>query len=208
MRSALVFFATAQLFRERSLETGFENPLKILASRSSEKHVRLVFAKEDLEGPNTSRQSRASHGGNLPTLRGVDGHLSFTWYCWQGGWQIIQHPVRLLSGRSKVWNFSSSVFIWTHFGRTSESPGRTRLCIEEFLKIFVALFRQRNTCALCWPCKPARVRTLRTKLGVSRQRLATSSRSHLSPGIAEKVPVRSCRKCHPKTAEHHFVDRQ
>ena len=67
-------------------------------------------------------------------------------------------------------------------------PWWTRLCIEEFLKFFVALFRQRNTCALCRPCKPARVRTLRTKLGVSRQRLATSSRSHHSPGIAEKVP--------------------
>ena len=32
LRSALVFFATAQLFRERSLETGFENSLKILAA--------------------------------------------------------------------------------------------------------------------------------------------------------------------------------
>ena len=42
-----------------------------------------------------------------------------------------------------------------------------------------------NTSALCWPCQPARVRTLRTKLGVSRQRLATSSRSHHSPGVTE-----------------------
>ena len=25
--------------------------------------------------------------------------------------------------------------------------------------------------------------------------------------IAEKVPVRSCRKCHQKTLEHHFVGR-
>ena len=42
LRSALVFFATAQLFRERSLGR----------SRSSEKEVRLVFAKEAREGPN------------------------------------------------------------------------------------------------------------------------------------------------------------
>ena len=36
VRSAMVFFATAQSFRERTLEsvnrTGFENPLKILAA--------------------------------------------------------------------------------------------------------------------------------------------------------------------------------
>ena len=36
-----------------------------------------------------------SHGDDWPPLRGDDGHLSFTWYCWQGGWQIIQHPVGL-----------------------------------------------------------------------------------------------------------------
>ena len=35
------------------------------------------------------------------------------------------------------------------------------------------LRRSVRTCSLCWPCKHARVRTLRTKLGVSRQRLAT-----------------------------------
>ena len=35
-----------------------------------------------------SRQSRASHGDDRPPLRGGDSHLSFSWYCWQGGWQI------------------------------------------------------------------------------------------------------------------------
>ena len=86
-----------------------------------------------------------------------------------------------------------------------------KICPLQLFRIvtfFVTLFRQRNTRALCWPCKHARVRTLRTKLGVSRQRLATSSKSHQTPGIAEKVPVRSCRECHRKTAEHHFVDKQ
>ena len=42
-----------------------------------------------------SGPSRASHGGNWPPFRGRDGQLSSTWYCWQGGWQIIQHPVGL-----------------------------------------------------------------------------------------------------------------
>ena len=88
--------------------------------------------------------------------------------------------------------------------------GADTLCPLQLFRIvtfFVALFRQRNTRALSWPCKPARDRTLRTKLGVSRQRLATSSRSRHSPGIAEKFPVRSCRKFHPKTAEQLFVYR-
>ena len=30
----------------------------------------------------------ASHGDDRPPLRGGDSHLSFSWYCWQGGWQI------------------------------------------------------------------------------------------------------------------------
>ena len=51
------------------------------------------LATEAREGPNNSRQSRASHGDDWPPLRGRDGHPSFTWYCSQGGWQIIQHPL-------------------------------------------------------------------------------------------------------------------
>ena len=33
-------------------------------------------------------------------------------------------------------------------------------------------------------------------------------REHAPNDVVEKVPVRSCRECHQKTAEHHFVDRQ
>ena len=56
-------------------------------SPSAETHGRMVFAMKAREGPNTSRKSRASHGDDWPPLRGDDGHLSSTWYCWQGGWQ-------------------------------------------------------------------------------------------------------------------------
>ena len=45
--------------------------------------------------------------------------------------------------------------------------------------------RARGIRVFPWPCKHARVRTLRTKLGVSRQRLANSLRSLHSPGITE-----------------------
>ena len=41
------------------------------------KHERIVLTMEAREGPNTSRQSRASHGDDWPPLRGDDGHLSF-----------------------------------------------------------------------------------------------------------------------------------
>ena len=44
-----------------------------------------------------SGPTRASHGGNWPPFRGRDCQLSSIWYCWQGGWQIIQHPVGLPS---------------------------------------------------------------------------------------------------------------
>ena len=33
-------------------------------------------------------------------------------------------------------------------------------------------------------------------------------REHAPIDVVVKVPVRSCRECHQKTAEHHFVDRQ
>ena len=47
---------------------GFRGYLEILGhSRSSEEHMRLVFATEAREGPNTSRQSRESHGETSST---------------------------------------------------------------------------------------------------------------------------------------------
>ena len=57
MRSVLDFFATAQSFCGRSLQSvqlnGFRESLENLGrSRSSEKHGRLVFAKEAREGQN------------------------------------------------------------------------------------------------------------------------------------------------------------
>ena len=39
------------------------------------------------------------------------------------------------------------------------------------------LGRRRNTGALCWPRRPARARTIKTKLSVSGRRLAASSRT-------------------------------
>ena len=64
----------------------FDKPWKIFAALpSAEKYMRIVLAMEAREG----RQSRASHGDDWPPLRGDDGHLSSTWYSWQGGWQII-----------------------------------------------------------------------------------------------------------------------
>ena len=77
-------------------------------SPSAEKYLLFVWAMEVREGPNTSRQSRASHDDDWPTLRGDDGHLSFTWYCWQGGWQDRPTPKGFSdsSGRNKVWNFT------------------------------------------------------------------------------------------------------
>ena len=56
MQSALEFFATSVILCALTFECVNSS------SRSSEKHVHLVFAKEALENPNTSRQSRASHG--------------------------------------------------------------------------------------------------------------------------------------------------
>ena len=61
-------------------------------SPSAEKYLLFVWVIEAREGPNTSRQSRASHDDGWPTLQGDDGHLSFTWYCWQGGWQDRPTP--------------------------------------------------------------------------------------------------------------------
>ena len=78
---------TLSYFRTcRRTRVCFEKPGKIFAALpSAEKYMRIVLAIEAREGPKTSRQSRASHGDDWPPLRGDDGHLSFTRYCWQGG---------------------------------------------------------------------------------------------------------------------------
>ena len=62
-------------------------------------------------------------------LRGHDGHLSSTWYCWRG-----------VSRKTPSQTLPCFPIL-----------RRTRLCLEKPLEIFVALFRQRNTCILCWP---------------------------------------------------------
>ena len=36
----------------------------------------------------------------------------------------------------------------------------------------------------------------------------TRSTEHALNDVVRKVPVRSCRECHQKTAEHQFVDKQ
>ena len=66
--------------------------------------------------------------------------------------------------------------------------GKTRLCFEKPVKILAALLRERNTVTRCGPWRPSSVRIPRSKPAVSGQRRATSSRSHHSPGISEKVP--------------------
>ena len=69
--------------------------------------------------------------------------------------------------------------------------------------------------ALCWPEKPARVRTLRTKLGVSWRDEIDFAVSECLEGkkvppttLWGTVPVRSCRECHREIAEHQFFCRQ
>ena len=67
---------------EVAIGAGFESfPRGCDCSPSAEKHVHIVLSMEVLEGPNNSSQSRASHVDDWPTLRGVDGYLSYTWYC-------------------------------------------------------------------------------------------------------------------------------
>ena len=70
-------------------------------------------------GSEHSRQRRASHGGDWPPLRGHDGHLSSTWYCWQGGWQITQHPVGLPTALEEIWcgTFPAQLQQCVHDGR-------------------------------------------------------------------------------------------
>ena len=72
---------TLSCFRTcRRTRVCFEKPWKIFAALPSpEKYTSIVLAMEAREGPNTSRQSRASHGDDWPPLRGDDGQLSFTW---------------------------------------------------------------------------------------------------------------------------------
>ena len=71
-------------------------------------------------GSKHSRQSRASHGGDSPPLRGHCGHLghpSSTWYCWQGGWQITQHPLSLPTALEELW--------------CGTSPARPQQCVHD-----------------------------------------------------------------------------
>ena len=55
-----------------------------------------------------------------------------------------------------------------------EEAERLMAAIGHHLEDVVALLRQRNTSTLCWPWRPAKDRSLRTKLGVSWWKLATS----------------------------------
>ena len=51
-----------------------------------------------------------------------------------------------------------------------------------------ALIRQRNTCAFCWPWRPSRACTLKTKVGVS------SGRKHVPRRVCESQCVSGCRQ--------------
>ena len=63
---------------EVAMGAGFESfPRGRDCSPLAEKHVHIVLSMEVLN----SSQSRASHVDDWPTLRGVDGYLSYTWYC-------------------------------------------------------------------------------------------------------------------------------
>ena len=62
---------------------------------SSTMYLALSFGKETRvrgvghgspRGSEHSGPSWASHCGPSPPLRGHDGHLSSTWYCWRDGW--------------------------------------------------------------------------------------------------------------------------
>ena len=60
-------------------------PKIFAALPSAEKHMCSCVGPASPPGAEHSGQSRASHGDDWPPLRGDDGHLSFTWCCWQGG---------------------------------------------------------------------------------------------------------------------------
>ena len=64
------FCRASELFRTcRRTRVCFEKPWKIFAALpSAEKYVRIVLTIETSEGPNTSRQSRESHGETRSTL--------------------------------------------------------------------------------------------------------------------------------------------
>ena len=49
--------------------------------------MRIVLAMASFESLNTQDKGER--------LTAATGQLSSTWYCWQGGWQIIQHPLDL-----------------------------------------------------------------------------------------------------------------
>ena len=88
---------TLSCFRTcRRTRVCFEKPWKIFAALpSAERHMCLVLALQARQGPNTQDQAGRLKAATGHLLRGRDGQLSSTWYCWQGGWQIIQHPVGL-----------------------------------------------------------------------------------------------------------------
>ena len=108
--------------------------------------------------PKHSRQSRASHDGDWPLLRGSDGHPSSTWYC--GEMLRKHHPTPSVPSDRKI----SSGFV-SAFCRASKLP-RRRFCVWRSLCTSRLSLGRETRAHWCWPGKPTRVRTLRTKLGL------------------------------------------
>ena len=108
-----------------------------------------------------------SNGSAMSSLASlpVDGQLPSNWYCWQGGWQIFQHPVglptALEAGEESHRHDLSRVFmtvgdlLWqpSELCRVHGSAD-TSLCGAKLTKDagidrhIVRLLRQRDTCTL------------------------------------------------------------
>ena len=136
------------IFRRTRLRS--ENPLKILAALFRQRDAcTLVLAVSVRNGPNT--QDRAGR------LVAATGHLFEH--------VMTTYPPPGIAG--EVAETSSNTqcafrLLWKKYGYHWKSR---------------PLSFGRETHSLCWPGKPARVRTFQTKLGVSWRRLATTSRT-------------------------------
>ena len=86
-RLACKYFQCISFLEEDPVAHFVMFPVHLGRSHSAEKHVRIVLAMEARKSLNTQNKSEC--------LTAAEGHLSSTWCCWRGRWQIIQQPVGL-----------------------------------------------------------------------------------------------------------------
>ena len=91
----------AERMRQVPTELCFENPLKSSAALLRQRDTcTLVWAAEARE-VRTLKTKLGVSGGDWPPLRGREGHLPYTWYCWRGCGNIIQCDVCTKSNMSR-----------------------------------------------------------------------------------------------------------